>query len=218
MNRNLFLKIFVLGPAAPVLFLGRLWRPVLRAQHSWHPPPPPPPWKATLKQPHRSSVLSGAVGREERRRGGSPEGRGVRGVWLGPPSSQGPPMVPTEGGPRIFKFKSSWRQSKNVAVSLKHWKGWRGGGLWGGLTPPSSYGVRPFKYITGGGGDGHRKRPRIGSHNSGPRCRGGAERGRGGRVIRSILHLHKWGRTIECPLDCAAEGGGHQDSGSAEGL
>ena len=68
------------------------------------------------------------------------------GVGWDPPSSEGPPMVPAEGGPKILKRKSSWhrrRQSKNLAVSLKHWKGRGRGGL-GGVPPPSSDGVRPF--------------------------------------------------------------------------
>ena len=64
------------------------------------------------------------------------------GGGLGHPSSLGPPMVPAEGEPKTFKLKSSWRRSKTLAVSLKHWKGRRGGGY-----PRSSYGVRPFKYI-----------------------------------------------------------------------
>ena len=49
-------------------------------------------------------------------------------VTTDPPFSQGPPMVPAEGGPKNFKLKSSWRQSKILAVSLKHWKGRRGAG------------------------------------------------------------------------------------------
>ena len=68
---------------------------------------------------------------------GSEGGRGLKaggeggGVgWLGAPSSQGPPMVPAEGGPEILKLKSSWHRGKILAVSLKHWKG--GLGVWGG--------------------------------------------------------------------------------------
>ena len=60
-------------------------------------------------------------------------------MWLGPPSSQGPPMFPAEGGPKILKLKPSWhqrRRSKNLAVSLKHWKGRRGGGVSRGVHPP----------------------------------------------------------------------------------
>ena len=68
----------------------------------------------------------------------------MRGVWLGPPSSQGPCMVPAKGGPKSVKLKSSWhprRRSKTLAVSLKHWKGRRGGGLLGGGgAPPAVYG------------------------------------------------------------------------------
>ena len=62
-----------------------------------------------------------------------------------------PSMVPAEGRPKVFKLKSSWRrrhQSKILAVSLKHWKGRRGGGS-REVTPPSSYGVQPFQNITG---------------------------------------------------------------------
>ena len=68
-------------------------------------------------------------------------GGGGGGGWLGHPSSLGPPppMVPAKGGPKNLKLKSSWRRSKLLAVSLKHWKGKRGGGY-----PPSSYSVRPF--------------------------------------------------------------------------
>ena len=79
---------------------------------------------------------------------------GGEGVWLGQPSSLGPPLppvVPTEGGPKFFKLKSSWRRrrrSKILAVNLKHWKGRRGGrekgGPGGGGLTPSSYCVRPF--------------------------------------------------------------------------
>ena len=50
----------------------------------------------------------------------------------GTPSSQGPPMVPAESGPKNLKLKSSWprrRRSKILTVSLKHWKGRGGGGL-----------------------------------------------------------------------------------------
>ena len=61
--------------------------------------------------------------------------RGGRGLWLGHPSTLGPPMVPTEGGPKFLKLKSSWhrrRRSKILTVSLKHWKGKRGGFQGGG--------------------------------------------------------------------------------------
>ena len=34
-------------------------------------------------------------------RGGGLKGVGGGGVWLGPPSSLGPPSVPAEGGPKI---------------------------------------------------------------------------------------------------------------------
>ena len=61
-----------------------------------------------------------------------------------PPASQGTPMVPAEGGPKILKLQSSWHRrhrSKILAVSLKHWKG-RGGvqGGGGGGPPPTVYG------------------------------------------------------------------------------
>ena len=47
-------------------------------------------------------------------------------MWLGHPSSLGPPMLPAKGRPKCFELKSSWRQrrrSKILAVSLKHWNG-----------------------------------------------------------------------------------------------
>ena len=88
----------------------------------------------------------GAAGEGCVRRGGG--GGGLRGggggVGWDPPSSQGPPMGPAEGGQTNFKLQSSWHRSKILAVSLKHWKGRRGGGSRGGGTPPSSCGVRPF--------------------------------------------------------------------------
>ena len=60
--------------------------------------------------------------------------KGGGGAWLG--HSLGPPMVPAEGGPKNFKLKSSWHRSKILAVSLKHWKGRRGGrGVYGGGVP-----------------------------------------------------------------------------------
>ena len=68
------------------------------------------------------------------------------GGWLRPPSSQGPPMVPAKGGPKNLKRKSSSHRrhrSKILAVSLKHWKGRRGGGIRGSSNLPS-YSVRPF--------------------------------------------------------------------------
>ena len=77
-----------------------------------------------------------------REEGGGGGGRlkGGRGGLAGdPPSSQGPPMAPAEGGPNILKLQSSWhrrRRSKTLAVSLKHWKRTRGGGVMGGGTPP----------------------------------------------------------------------------------
>ena len=67
------------------------------------------------------------------------EGGGGGGGWLGPSSSLGPPMVPAEGRPKIFKLKSSWgrrRRSKILALRLQHWKGRGGGGGSREGTPP----------------------------------------------------------------------------------
>ena len=58
-------------------------------------------------------------------RAGEGEG-GQGGFGWDPPSSEGPAMVPAEDGLKIFNLKSSWRRSKTLAVSLKHWKGRRG--------------------------------------------------------------------------------------------
>ena len=66
--------------------------------------------------------------------GGGLKGEGGEGVQPDPPSSYGPPMVPTEGGPKNLKRKSSWHRrcrSKILAVSLKHYKRRRGGGRGG---------------------------------------------------------------------------------------
>ena len=69
-----------------------------------------------------------------------------------PPPPRVPLWSPAEGGPKFLKLKSSWhrrRRSKNLAVSLKHYKRRRGGG--GGSRggyPPSSCGVRPSQGIT----------------------------------------------------------------------
>ena len=73
-------------------------------------------------------------------------GGGEGGVGWDPPSSQGPPMVVAEGGPKYFKLQLSWRRSKTLAVSLKHWKKRRGGGgglKGGGVPPPPPTGHGP---------------------------------------------------------------------------
>ena len=59
----------------------------------------------------------------------SHDGLGGGGGGWDPPSSQGPPMVPAKGDHRgPFKLNSSWQRSKILAVSLKYWKGRKGGG------------------------------------------------------------------------------------------
>ena len=73
-------------------------------------------------------------------------GGGGEGGLAGTPP---PPRVPLWSLPKFFRLKSSWRQSKILAVSPKHWKGRRAGGSRGGGVPPSSYHVRLFQYITG---------------------------------------------------------------------
>ena len=100
----------------------------------WIEPPPPPP----------RDVLEAGEGR------GGLKGEGEGGL-------AGTPLLPgSPDGPRhrrakkFFKLKSSWHRSKILVVSLKHWKGRRGGvqGGGGGRYPLFSYGVRPFYYIT----------------------------------------------------------------------
>ena len=85
---------------------------------------------------------------------------GGGGGW-DPPYSLGPPMVPTEGGPRVLKRKSSWhrrRRSKILAVSLKHWKGRKGGGGggpgWDTPRPPAVYGRSNTSLVMGNKGTG----------------------------------------------------------------
>ena len=73
-------------------------------------------------------------------------GGGARGVWLGPPSSLGPPMVPAEGGPK--NLESSWHLWAPKAPKTKIWLSAsniaRGGGVPGGGgsrgPPPAVYG------------------------------------------------------------------------------
>ena len=89
------------------------------------PPPPPLPRRSASSPAAHRPTLSNTV---------KCQGGGGRGVWLGPLSSLGPLMAPAKGGPK--KLQSSWRrrgQSKILAVSLKDWKGKRGGGGRGGV-------------------------------------------------------------------------------------
>ena len=78
---------------------------------------------------------------------GSEGGEGEGGL-AATPILLGSPYGPRRGRAKNFKLKSCWhrrRQSKILAVSLKHWKRRRGGGSrGGGGHPPSFYGVRPF--------------------------------------------------------------------------
>ena len=83
-------------------------------------------------------------------------GEGGGGFGRTPPPPWVPLWSPPKGGRKILKLKSSWhrrRRSKNLAVSLKHYKrrreggrGSRGGEVGGGQGryPPSSYSARPF--------------------------------------------------------------------------
>ena len=91
-----------------------------------------------------------------------PQGSNRRGGGFGrtPPPPSVPLWSPPKGDRKILKRKSSWhrrRRSKILAVSLKHCKRRREGGRGSkgrevgggqGRYPPSSYGVRPFYYIT----------------------------------------------------------------------
>ena len=53
--------------------------------------------------------------------GGEGKGGGLKGGgggWLGPPSSQRPPMAPAEHGPKIVQLKRSWRQRRRSKILL----------------------------------------------------------------------------------------------------
>ena len=77
----------------------------------------------------------------------------------GPPSPRVPRRSPSKAGYKILNRKSSWHRrgrSEMLAVSLKHWKGRRGGGkgVQGGGTPPTVYGPSHTSLGMGGGGSG----------------------------------------------------------------
>ena len=58
-----------------------------------------------------------------------------RGVGWEPPPPRVPLWSPPKAGRKLLKLKSSWhrkRPSKFLGVSLKHWKGRKGGGVRGG--------------------------------------------------------------------------------------
>ena len=88
-----------------------------------------------------------AVGRDvlEGGKGAGVKGRGGGFGW-DPPPPRVPLWSPPKAGRKILKLTSSWHRrhrSRILAVSLKHWKGRKGGGVWGGgLTPhpPAVYG------------------------------------------------------------------------------
>ena len=120
-----FVQLFASWTMGPVL--GGGWR--VGAVRTSHP--------LRCKQQQKGRTLRGRDVLEGGEGGGSEGGGG--GGWLGPPSSWGPPMVPAEGGPKNFKLKSSWRQSKILAVSPKHLEEEEeggGGGVRGGTPPP----------------------------------------------------------------------------------
>ena len=67
---------------------------------------------------------------------------GGEGGLAGTPSSQGPLMVPAEGGPKNFKRKSSWhrrRLSRKFGCQPQTLEGEEGGK--GGTPPPTVYGT-----------------------------------------------------------------------------
>ena len=81
------------------------------------------------------------------RRGGGGGGVlkvGGRGFWLGLPSSQGPPMVPAEGGPRLTPLGAKGAEAKFWLSASNIGRGGGGGPPPPCANPPPSYGVRPF--------------------------------------------------------------------------
>ena len=98
-----------------------------------------PPWLPKLYLRRRGELTS--VLYPSAAHNGVPRG----GFGWDPPPPRVPLQSPPKAWPEILKLKPSWRQrrrSKILAVSLKHWKGRRGGGkegLWGGGAPPTVY-------------------------------------------------------------------------------
>ena len=72
-------------------------------------------------------------------------GRG-RGVWLRPPPSLGPPMVPAEGGRRRLSLNPVGTEGAKAKfwLSATTLEAEEGGGSREGGHPPSFCGVRPF--------------------------------------------------------------------------
>ena len=122
-------------------------------------------------------------------------------VPLGPPcpSSQGPPIVPAEGGPNILKLKSSWhrrRRSKSCAISLKHWKG--RASIWSGC----SVRIRLWPCLPHGC---HRLHANVWKGR-------GGEGGPGGGVPHLLLRctavlIHRWGGGPSAPPLLSTGGG-----------
>ena len=98
------------------------------------------------------------------RRGGGGLKGGERGVWLGPPSSLGPPMVPAEGGPKVFEasillaLKAPKQKFGCQPQTLEGEEGW---GVQGGVPPPppAVYG----RSNTSRGGGGYPSQMRLGT-------------------------------------------------------
>ena len=96
------------------------------------PPPPQPPLSARWGSPSREPRRGGGV--RERGSNDPPPPPARKPIFRQP---LGPPMVPTEGGPKIFKLESEgagakfWLSASNIGSG-----GGGGGGSRGGTSPP----------------------------------------------------------------------------------
>ena len=120
-----------------------------------------PHWEKGCRAPAAlpSACVGGALrapkGRGMWGEGGILEGEGGRGVWLGPPLLPGSPMVPAEGGPKLFNSNTLGTEAKCWLSASNIGRGGGGGvqgGQVGGLRPPPPAVYGRSNTSPGGGG------------------------------------------------------------------